>query len=121
METASTLTLSLLDIARLTWDRVPKKAENTFADYCKFLYEQKEDVWIITSGSECLGMLTAKLISQGTLYVTMLVTLRNDGFKEFVRQVEGRFGSLKRLKYLRRGRPVEVDFQTFKEKALKYE
>lgn len=113
------LSLSLLDIAKLTWPLVPDKGSNTFADYCKFLYDQKDDIWTICSenGSELEGMIAAKNTA-GVLYVTMFVTLRPGAFERFTNLLEDTFGSITTLEYLRRGRPKVIDFRKFKQKVL---
>lgn len=109
--------MNLLDVARLTWPRVPGKGEKTFGDYCRFLYEQKDDIWTICSGSELAGMIAAKNTA-GTLYVTMFVTLKPGSFEEFISRAEDFFGPITWLQYLRRGRPVKIPFNVFKRKAL---
>lgn len=114
------LSLSLLDVAKLTWPKVPNKGSATFAEYCKFLYDQKEDIWTICSenGSELEGMIAAKN-TDGVLYVTMFVTLKQGVLEKFTSRLEAIFGSITTLSYLRRGRPKVIDFQKFKQKALK--
>lgn len=109
--------MDLLTIAKLTWPRVPHKGEKTFADYCKFLYEHKESIWTICSGSNLGGMIAAKN-TEGTLYVTMFVTLMPGSFEEFISRANEFFGEIKYLSYLRRGRPVTIQFERFKRKAL---
>ena len=113
------LSLSLLDIAKLTWPRVPDKGSSTFADYCKFLYDQKEDIWIICSenGSALEGMIAAKN-TNGVLYVTMFVTLMPGAFEKFISRLEDIFGSITTLSYLRRGKRKTADFERFKKKTL---
>jgi len=114
------LSLSLLDVAKLTWPKVPNKGSATFSEYCKFIYDQKDDIWTIFSenGSELEGMIAAKNTA-GVLYVTMFVTLTPGCFEKFISRAEAIFGSITTLKYLRRGRPKVIDFRKFKQKALK--
>lgn len=112
-----TATLSLLDIARLTWPKVPDKGEKTFEDYCKFLFDNREDIWIICSGSSLRGMIAAKNTA-GTLYVTMFVTLMPGCFEEFISRANEFFGEIKRLAYRRRGKEVSRAFNIFKRKAI---
>ena len=113
------LSLSLLDIAKLTWPLVPDKGSNTFADYCKFLYDQKDDIWTICSenGSELEGMIAAKNTA-GVLYVTMFVTLMPGCFEKFISRAEAIFGNITTLKYLRRGREKTVNFEKFKQRTI---
>lgn len=113
------LSLSLLDVAKLTWPRVPNKGSATFAEYCKFLYDQKEDIWTICSenGSELEGMIAAKNTA-GVLYVTMFVTLKPGCFERFISRVEAIFGTITTLKYLRRGREKTVNFEKFKQRTI---
>jgi hypothetical protein len=113
------LSLSLLDVAKLTWPRVPNKGSATFAEYCKFLYDQKEDIWTICSenGSELEGMIAAKNTA-GVLYVTMFVTLKPGCFEKFISLLEEIFGPITTLKYMRRMTPKTVDFARFKNKIL---
>ena len=113
------LSLSLLDIAKLTWPRVPNKGSATFAEYCKFLYDQKEDIWTICSenGSELEGMIAARNTA-GVLYVTMFVTLKPGALEKFTSRLEEVYGRITTLKYLRRLKPKTVDFATFKTKTI---
>ena len=112
-----TATLSLLQVAKLTWPKVPDTGEATFEDYCKFLYNHREDIWIICSGSNLEGMVAAKNTA-GRLYVTILVTLTPDCFENFISRANEFWGEIKTLAYKRRGKLVERNFNIFRRKAI---
>lgn len=109
--------LSLLEVAKLTWPKVPDKGDETFDDYCRFLFNHREDIWIICSGERLEGMIAAKN-TMGQLYVTMFVTLTSGCFEEFINRANEFFGEIKTLAYKRRGRLVERNFDSFKRKAI---
>lgn len=115
------LSLTLLDVAKLTWSKVPHKGDRTFPEYCKFLLDQKEDIWIICTESGSLSGMIAAKNTDARLYVTMFVTLMPGCFERFISLAEDHFGKIKELAYLRRGREKAIDFRKFKEKALNYE
>lgn len=115
------LSLTLLDVAKLTWPKVPNKGNATFTEYCKFLLDQKEDIWIICTESGSLSGMIAAKNTNARLYVTMFVTLMPGCFERFISRAEEHFGKIKELAYLRRGREKIVDFQIFKRKAMNYE
>jgi hypothetical protein len=49
----------------------------------------------------------------------MFVTLKQGALEKFTSRLEAIFGSITTLSYLRKGRPKVIDFQKFKQKALK--
>lgn len=115
------LSLTLLDVAKLTWPKVPQKGDRTFPEYCKFLLDQKEDIWIICTESGSLSGMIAAKNTNARLYVTMFVTLMPGCFERFTSLIEDHFGAVQTLAYMRRGKMKEVDFQQFKRKVLNYE
>lgn len=117
MENAAALPLTLLDVAKLTWPKVPDKGEKTFQDYCKFLFDQKDDIWIICHNGVLHGMIAAKN-TMGRLYVTMFVTLKPGCFEEFISRAREFFGPITTVAYLRRGRPKEIKFNNLHRLSL---
>lgn len=111
------LTLSLLDVAKLTWPKVPNKGEKTFTEYCKFLWDQKDDIWIIEENGNLKGMIAGKNTA-GRLYVTMFVTLMPGCFEEFINRANEFFGEVRTVEYLRRGRPKIVKYENLRRLSL---
>jgi len=91
-----------MDVAKLTWPKVPDKGEKTFTDYCKFLYDQKDDIWIIMRDGSLAGMIAARTAMKD-LYVTMFVTLMPGCFEEFISRAKEHFGEIETVSYRRRG------------------
>lgn len=107
--------LTLMEVAELTYDRV--KDKGTFQEYCRFLLENKDNVWTICDSAGLGGMLIAKITDAFNLYVTAFVTLRPGFFEEFISRANEFFGEIKTVEYLRRGRLRKVSYFTLKQKA----
>lgn len=106
--------LSLKEVAELTYEKVKNSCE--FIDWCKYLLENKEHIWIICDGKKLHGMLMAKTTAQYNLYVMELVTLWPGCFAEFTSRVSERFGEIRTVEFLRRGRLRRYNFERFKQK-----
>ena len=107
--------LSLKEIAELTYCRVRDKG--SFIDWCKYLLEHKENLWIICNGNDLLGVLIAKITGPSKLYAMELVTLRPGCFVEFTNRVSEFFGEIKTVEFLRRGVLRQYNWERFKQLA----
>jgi len=104
--------LSLKDIAELTYEKV--RAKGSFADWCSYLYNNRNDLWIICAEKRLCGMMIAKVTTPFNLYVMEIVTLWPGFFVEFTNRVNEFFGPIKTVEFQRRGTLKRYNFERIK-------